>query len=109
MAFSENLVLPGITLSRVNIDASAAKLDLALTMSAFSNDIVGAFTYDTDLFETSTMITMTERFHSLLKAVVRNPDRRLIDIPIADFNENRESTEINRLALFHKTQADFVF
>jgi amino acid adenylation domain-containing protein len=109
MAFSENLVLPGITLSRVNIDASAARLDLALTMSAFSNDIVGAFTYDTDLFETSTMITMTERFHSLLKAVVRNPDQRLIDIPIADFNENRESIEINRLALFDKTQADFVF
>jgi hypothetical protein len=82
-------ILPELTVSPVRSDSISAKLDLALTMAVESNNIIGDFTYATDLFEPETIITLGERFQSLLQAVAADPDCKLLDIPLVDLTATR--------------------
>src|SRR5262249_35408216 len=92
--------LPAMTLSAMDSEFSPAKLDLALTMNAYSDHIAGTFTYATDLFEPGTITTLVKRFQSLLQALVCNPDCKLLDIPLEDSSENRPSSTDEMRAAF---------
>ena len=102
-------ILPGITLSPVKVDFFSAKLDLALTMTASPNNIAGAFTYATDLFENKTIVTLIERFRFLLQSLVRNPDCKLLDLPLAVLSGKRQLAETYIIDSTDETQATFVF
>jgi non-ribosomal peptide synthetase component F len=102
-------ILAGITTSSVKTNFSPAKLDLALTMSANPNNIMGSFTYAADLFEARTIITLINRFRSLLQVLVRDPDRKLFDIPLMDVDENRQLLGTQAISRLDEMQASFVF
>jgi non-ribosomal peptide synthetase component F len=102
-------IFPGLTLSSVESDFSPARLDLTLTMSANFDSIVGAFTYATDLFEPETIITLTERFQSLLYALACNPDCKLLDIPFAALSENQRPLETHTIISPDEMQTTFAF
>jgi acyl carrier protein len=106
---NKDLILPGITISPVKNDFSPAKLDLALTMNARSNGIVGTFTYATDLFEPETINTLIGRFQSLLRAAVHQPGCKLLDLPLAGLNENRQMMKPSDVGAIDEAQATFVF
>jgi amino acid adenylation domain-containing protein len=104
----------GSILSRMSLfsgvaDFVPARLDLALTMTANSNDIKGAFTYAADLFEPETINTLIGRFLSLLRTAVRDPDCKLLDIPLTDVSESRQTTEIHTIRSIDEMQVTFVF
>jgi amino acid adenylation domain-containing protein len=106
---SNDPVFPEVTISSVKSDFSPAKLDLALTMTASSNGIAGGFTYAADLFEPRSIITLVDRFQSLLQAMVRDPNRKLFDIPLLDLDGNRQLIETEITGRIDETRASFNF
>jgi non-ribosomal peptide synthetase component F len=106
---SNDPALPEITISSVKTDFAPAKLDLGLTMTAYANGIAGTFTYAADLFEASSIITLTKRFQYLLQALVNNPDSKLFDIPVMDLAENLQLIDIQTADQIDEAQVSFVF
>ena len=47
----------------------------------------GSWTYRTDLFERATVESMARRFHSLLEAIVLEPDQRIVQLAVLDVAE----------------------
>jgi non-ribosomal peptide synthetase component F len=105
---SNDEVLPGLTISSFKGSPSHAKLDLALTMSAYDRHIAGSFTYAADLFDLKTIITLVKGFQSLLQAVVLNPDGKLLDLLLTGLSENQESMETSARHI-DQMQSDFIF
>ncbi len=76
------LELPGLTLTYLPIDSGTAKFDLTLDMTETAEGLYGAFEYNTDLFEASTIERMAEHLQTLLAAIVANPQQRLSQLPL---------------------------
>ncbi len=76
------LVLPGITSTPLDAHNGTAKVDLTLNLQETSEGIKGKIEYSTDLFEAATIARMIGHFQTLLEGIVRNPDQRLLDLPI---------------------------
>jgi non-ribosomal peptide synthetase component F len=61
--------------------------------------LIGAFEYNTDLFERATLDRMTEHFLVLLEGAVADPGRRLADLPLlTEAERDRLLTEWGRNA-----------
>jgi acyl carrier protein len=107
---NESSNLHEITQSAVKNDYSPAKLDLALIMTAYSDKLVGTFTYATDLFRAGTIIALIDQFRSLLQSLACDPDCKLSEIPLLKVSDGRpliETAHIN--SSIDELQADFVF
>jgi non-ribosomal peptide synthetase component F len=76
------LELPGLTLDTMEIPDETSKLDIILALGESPLGLSGAFEYNTDLFDASTIRLMVSHFETLLSEIVINPDRRLLDIPL---------------------------
>ncbi|MBV9927464.1 MAG: amino acid adenylation domain-containing protein [Acidobacteria bacterium] len=76
------LELPGLTLSALELDGGSTQFDLILSLVESGGQLKGTLTYSTDLFDADTVAEMLRHFRLLLEAVVANPDRRLLDIPL---------------------------
>jgi amino acid adenylation domain-containing protein len=75
------LVLPGLTLRRLELASSATKFDLTLTLVERAGTLCGSFEYRADLFDAATIRHMAAQFLMLLAAVVAQPAWRLSDLP----------------------------
>jgi amino acid adenylation domain-containing protein/non-ribosomal peptide synthase protein (TIGR01720 family) len=106
---SNDPIFPGVILSSTESDFAPARLDLTLTMTTNFDGLAGAFTYATDLFEPETIITLTERFQSLLVALVCDPDCKLLDIPLAALTETQQSAETFTTISLDERESTFVF
>jgi hypothetical protein len=76
------------TLSQLVPHSGTAKFDLNLTMAASAAGLLGAFEYNTDLFEEKTILGMRDHLAAILAAVAADPGIRLLDIPL-DRREER--------------------
>lgn len=86
----EDLKLPGLTLSLLDLENTTAKLDLSLDMYEADSGLMGAFEYNTDLFDTATIERLTEHFRNVLSGIVNNPERRLSDVPLLTLAERHQ-------------------
>jgi amino acid adenylation domain-containing protein len=84
------LELPGLTLSRLDMDSTTAKFDLTLSMSDSSQGLVGSLEYNTDLFNADTISRMLGHFQTLLEGIVANPSQRLADLPLLTAAEQQQ-------------------
>ncbi|MEP7218250.1 MAG: amino acid adenylation domain-containing protein, partial [Bacteroidota bacterium] len=82
--------LPGLNISRVDLDAAAAKVDLTLTMEDASEGVRGAWEYNTDLFEPDTVDRMTRHLKALLEAAIADPDIPVDSLPLLDAEERHQ-------------------
>jgi amino acid adenylation domain-containing protein len=82
--------LPGLTLSPVEGDSETAHFDLTLQIADTDQGLTAAFVYNTDLFEAATIARMLGNFHTLLEAVVADPERRVADLPLLTEAERRQ-------------------
>ena len=71
------LQLPNLTLTFLATENRTAKFDLLLNIWDNKEGLIGELEYNTDLFESSTISRMLERFLTILRAVVINPTIRL--------------------------------
>ncbi|MBD2567296.1 non-ribosomal peptide synthetase [Anabaena lutea] len=65
-----DLELSGLSLSFLETDSPGAKFDLTLSLTETDDHLIGNWTYNTDLFESSTIARMTGHFQTLLEGIV---------------------------------------
>lgn len=84
------------------VDSGAAKVDLQLQLCDSSRGIFGRFTYNTDLFDATTIARMGGHFQTLLQSAVANPEQLLSRLPLLTSAERHQL-----LVEWNKTQADY--
>jgi amino acid adenylation domain-containing protein len=99
---TEQLNLPGLTLSPVKRSEASAKLDLSLDMYETSTGIVGAFEYNKGLFAPETIARMVGHLQTLLTAIVSNPEQRISELPLLTPTEKQQI-----LFDWNQTQIDY--
>jgi len=89
----EVLELPGLKLNPLNCDSGTTRFDLELHLTTRS-DGLGSLggeqadglrvlaVYNTDLFDSATIIRMLAYFHTLLESIIADPEQRLADLRI---------------------------
>ena len=76
--------LSGLRLNELEQESTTARFDLTLSISETDEGVVGAWEYNTDLFDSSTIARMLGHFQSLLSAIVENPQLKVDEIPLLD-------------------------
>lgn len=74
---TQNLQLPGLTLSPIEVETKTAKFDIALFMSETEAGITGSWLYKTDLFIAEKIASFFENFPALLASITTQPDARI--------------------------------
>ncbi|HEY0733618.1 MAG TPA: amino acid adenylation domain-containing protein, partial [Herpetosiphonaceae bacterium] len=78
----EASALPGLTLRRLPVDSGTAKFDLALSLSETADGLVGTLEYATALFARASMERLLSHFHTLLTAIVADPQQPITTLPL---------------------------
>jgi amino acid adenylation domain-containing protein len=97
-----SIELAGLEVSPIKLKSTIAKFDLTLGMETRSSGLVGVWSYNTDLFDGSTIERMTGHFVTLLEGIVADPQERISQLPLL--------TEVERQQLlieWNQTQADY--
>ncbi|MBD3182749.1 amino acid adenylation domain-containing protein [Candidatus Poribacteria bacterium] len=89
-----------LIIEEYKFDSGIAPFDITLEISEKEQGLSCVFTYNTDLFESSTIQRMLEHFQNLLESLVTNPDERISVLPILSSAEKhlimREWNETSR-------------
>jgi non-ribosomal peptide synthetase component F len=83
------LVLPGLSLELLDVEAPGAKFELALSCTPTARGLACALEYNTDLFEAATAARLLRHLHLLLEAALERPDERIGALPLLDPAERR--------------------
>lgn len=79
---TQELKLPGLTLTPIELHNKTAKFDLTLDMRETDQGLSGLWEYNIDLFENTTITRMIGHFQTLLEGMTANPEQQLLDLPI---------------------------
>jgi amino acid adenylation domain-containing protein len=73
---------------------AGATFDLTLSMqekdSASGSELIGAFEYNANLFNSDTIARMVESFHSLVEAIVADPQERIRTLPLLTASQKHQ-------------------
>jgi surfactin family lipopeptide synthetase A len=67
----------GLEIQPLEMNTGAALFDLMLSITEADGKLVGRLEYSTDLFESTSIVHMADRWVSLLRHIVADPDQRL--------------------------------
>jgi amino acid adenylation domain-containing protein len=87
---SHKLELPGLTLHSEPAESGTAKFDLMLYMWQRADGLRAVLEYNIDLFDAGTIIRLLGHFQTLLESIVRDPDRRLSQLPLHSHEEEHQ-------------------
>jgi amino acid adenylation domain-containing protein len=79
---TQDLKLPGLTLSSLPITGEKARFDISLFVAETSQGLLGRLEYNTDLFDESTIERMATHFVTVLQSVIAEPEQRVCDVPL---------------------------
>ncbi|MEH2128696.1 amino acid adenylation domain-containing protein [Nostoc sp.] len=96
------LDLPGLSLTRLEIENSTAKYDLTLSMTESEQGLSASLEYNSDLFDQATITRMVGHFVTLLEGIVANPQERISQLPLLTQPEQHQL-----LVEWNNTQADY--
>ncbi len=74
--------LADLTRTAVDFERNVAVADVALQLFETPQGISGFLGYNSDIFESRSIVQMVKHFESLLEGVVRNADCRIADLPL---------------------------
>jgi amino acid adenylation domain-containing protein len=83
------LSLPGLTLRPLELERKSSKFDLAFSFSGQEGELRGTVEYNSDLFDGGTVSRMFTHLCTLLECAVREPTRRLAELPLLSAAEER--------------------
>jgi amino acid adenylation domain-containing protein len=86
----QTLDLPGLTVSRLEVDRGTAQFDLTLVLWEEAEGLVGTLEYNRDLFEAPTIQRLLGHFRHVLAGIVANPARRLAELPLLGTAERQQ-------------------
>nr|WP_236065157.1 non-ribosomal peptide synthetase [Reticulibacter mediterranei] len=81
-----------LTVKQLDDAVVAARADLTLNMWEDQNSLLGAFQYNTDLFEEVDIIRMAQHYCTLLEGMVEEPNRTLANLPMLTQEEFQQLT-----------------
>ena len=96
------LELPGLSLTRLEIENSTAKYDLTLSITESDQGLSGSLEYNSYLFEQATITRMIGHFVTLLEGIVTNPHESISQLPLLTATEQQQL-----LVEWNNTQADY--
>jgi non-ribosomal peptide synthetase component F len=103
---TEALELPGLRVTPLEIGPDVIRCDLRLTLLDGDQELFGAITYDSDLFDAETIVRMIEHYEMLLQYVSEQPDVKLSSLvkmlAEADKHRRRETLKSHRDASLQK-------
>ena len=83
-------VCPGWNLATEEVSNGASKLDLMIVIDERPDAISGPITYNTDLFDSSTITRMVEHWQKLLEGGLANPDSSISELPLLTDTERKQ-------------------
>lgn len=92
VAFSkkEPLAASNAALKFVEVEGSTEELDLRVEFAEEGNEIVLWFSYNSDLFDASTIARMVEHFRILLESAADDPDMQISRMPLLSEAERHQ-------------------
>ncbi|MDX2242771.1 MAG: amino acid adenylation domain-containing protein [Leptolyngbyaceae cyanobacterium bins.302] len=99
----EQLTLPGLVLSPVELETKTSRFDLELYLWKCadnfrnlwgkgwqqSDGLRGVIVYNTDLFDATTIASLRHHFQTLLEGIVANPENPLSKLPLLTIKEQQ--------------------
>lgn len=80
--------LPDVVMEPANYThGNSAKYDLSLNITENAEGLLLSWEYNVDLFEAATIVRMADHFHSLLTALLANPDENVFRVNMIGENE----------------------
>ncbi|MFL6284239.1 MAG: amino acid adenylation domain-containing protein [Pyrinomonadaceae bacterium] len=92
---TETLELPGLSLSRLNVESGISKFPLGLFMSGGGQGLSASIQYSTDIYGREWVARMMGHFRTLLEGVCADASRRLSDYELSGEAERRLVTQWN--------------
>jgi amino acid adenylation domain-containing protein/non-ribosomal peptide synthase protein (TIGR01720 family) len=80
----------GLVLEPYEVPQQEGQFDLDLELAEGDSSIFGAFKYNTDLFNGSTIERMAVHFQNLLMGIVENPQQAIGEIPMLNTEERHQ-------------------
>ena len=80
----------GLELEPFEMVVQEGQLDLVLEMLEGKESLVGAFKFNSDLFEADTIARMTAHFQTLIEGILANPDQHILDLPLLTAAEQQQ-------------------
>ena len=84
------LVLPGVSLSALELPHTTSQFDLSLTLTDTSEVIIGGLEYASELFDKATIERLAEHFQILLTGIVADEQQRISQLPLLTQTERRQ-------------------
>lgn len=85
----------------LEVTVETAKFDLTVTLSDTGGSLTGSLEYNTDLFDTATIVRLIGHYRMLLEGIVANPDTPLDELPLLSTEERQ------RLAAWNATESAY--
>lgn len=85
-----SLILPELTIQKVEVDSLTSKVDLILTIKDSKEGLKASANYNTDLFDARTIKRMLEHYEVLLKDIVRHTAHGISEVNILTEAEKRQ-------------------
>jgi amino acid adenylation domain-containing protein len=85
---SANLDLPGIQVANVPIETGTARFDIDFTLVDDRDSIRGSIRYNSDLFDHTTILRLSQHYCALLEAVIADPQLPIDTISLSGVAES---------------------
>jgi hypothetical protein len=83
------LELPGVTITPLRQNLETSRCDLLLSMAQTEKGFESFWQYNTDLFDNTTIVRMTEHLHNLLEGIIANPQAKVRELPLLKESEKQ--------------------
>jgi non-ribosomal peptide synthetase component F len=87
----EELQLPGLKLSGMELADEVVRFDLTLWMLEAAGELSGRWTYRTELFDAQRLDQMSRHFERLLQSIVANPEAAVETLEMYSEAEKEQS------------------
>ncbi|MEH2267138.1 MAG: amino acid adenylation domain-containing protein [Nostoc sp.] len=92
----------GLTLRALEFDSGTSQLDIFLSMSESQEGLTGCLEYNTDIFDSTTIIQFINNFQTLLENILANPEQHICELSLLTASEQEQL-----LLKFHQTGAEY--
>ncbi len=82
--------LSGLTVCPVAVDCGTAKFELTLSLQDTMQGLLATVEYNTDLFNSTTIVRILSHFQTLLEGIIADPEQHLADLPLLTAEERQQ-------------------
>nr|MBW4505573.1 AMP-binding protein [Scytonematopsis contorta HA4267-MV1] len=86
----EKLELPGLTITPLEMDNTTSRFDLTLSITQTESKLLGAWEYNTDLFDAETISCIRNHFQTLLQGIVQQPQQKVSQLSLLSQEERHQ-------------------